>query len=287
MAEHAVTYLQLVGGFQFLKALQLAFVNVLSSRGETRWVLAEAAITNASNVALNLLFVRAGLGVSGIALATVLSLGVGLAWTASVVHFRLRVRLPLRLPARALWQHLRPILRIGLPGALEPISFQIMHVVLNATILSLGPQTMAARVYVLNFYLVSTVLWGVAFGMGTQITVARQVGAKNFEAAHQVLQRALRLTVAGNLVLCGLLYLAHRPLLGLLTSDPEVLRIAAPLFLIAPFVEVGRAFNIVAGGALRSSGDARFTAAVGTTMMWTIGLPGSYLLGKTFGLGRR
>jgi putative MATE family efflux protein len=198
MAEHAVVYLRLVGGFQFVKAVQLAFLNILNSRGETRWVLAEAALTNASNVALNLIFVRAGLGVVGIAAATVISLCLGLAWTVGVAHYRLRLRLPFGMPLRQLRQHLRPILRIGLPGAMEPVSWQSMHVVLNAVILTFGAQAMAARVYVLNLFLVTTILWGVAFGVGTQISVARQVGAGNFEGAHAVLHRALQLTVLGN-----------------------------------------------------------------------------------------
>jgi Na+-driven multidrug efflux pump len=79
--------------------------------------------------------------------------------------------------------------------------------------------------------------------------------------------------------------LLHRPLLATLTSDPKILELAAPLFLLGVLVEPCRAVNIVAGGALRSSGDARYTALVGTVMMWSVGVPACYFFGSRLGYG--
>lgn len=80
--------------------------------------------------------------------------------------------------------------------------------------------------------------------------------------------------------------LALQPLLvGVLTQDPAILAATRPLFVIGVFAEVGRAFNIIAGGALRSSGDARFVSLVGVSMMVLIGLPVCYLLGVSLGMG--
>lgn len=290
MAEDATTYLRIVGGFQFLRAIQIGFTNLLNSRGETRWVLAEAACTNLVHVLLNAAFLNGWFGipewgVAGIATSTVISLALGLCFTQCVVRFRLRVRLPWSLPWRALRERMRPILRIGLPAALEPISFQCTQLVLNLIVIGLGPEVLAARVYAFNFFMVSTILWAVAFGIGTQISVAHRVGAGLYEDANQVLERALRTTIIGNVVLCGVLSVVHPYLLGQLTRDPLVLEAARPIFLIAPLVEAGRAANIVAGGALRACGDSRFTAVVGTSLMWCVGVPMAYLLSTELGLG--
>jgi Na+-driven multidrug efflux pump len=70
-----------------------------------------------------------------------------------------------------------------------------------------------------------------------------------------------------------------------LTSDPAIVEAARPIFFIAPLVETGRAANIVAGGALRSCGDSRFTAVVGTLLMWCVGVPTSYTLSMGLGYG--
>ena len=71
---------------------------------------------------------------------------------------------------------------------------------------------------------------------------------------------------------------------------PEVLMGAAPnaaadVFTIGVLVEMGRAVNIVAGGALKSAGDAKFSAVVGGSLMWLLGVPSAYLLGGALGLG--
>lgn len=290
MAEDATTYLRIVGGFAFLKAIQIGFTNILNSRGETGWVLAEAATTNVIHVLLNMAFLHGSFGlprwgIAGIALSTVISLAIGLTLTLCVVRLKLGVRLPWCLPGRVFRQRLRPILRIGLPAALEPISFQCTQLVMNMIVIRLGATVLATRVYVFNFFMVTTVLWSVAFGIGTQISVAHRVGASLYDDASRVLERALLIAVSGNVVLCGALALVHPYLLSQLTSDPAVLAIAGPIFLIAPFVEAGRAANIVAGGALRACGDSRFTAVVGTLLMWGLGVPAAFALSTWLGYG--
>jgi len=290
MADDAATYLRIVGGGQVLKAVQIGFTNILNSRGDTRWVFAEALFTNIFHVLSNLAFLHGAFGlpqwgVAGIACSTLLSLSLGMSFTMLVVRFRLRVRLPWSTPWSLLWQRLRPILRIGLPGAMEPMSFQATQLVVNMFLIRLGAAVLAARVYAMNFFLLTTILWSVALGIGTQICVAHRVGASLHDDAHRVLKRALTLAIAGNLGLCALLALGHPWLLGFLTTDPAVVAAAHPIFFIAPLVEAGRAANIVAGGALRSTGDSRFTAVLGSALMWLVGVPASYTLSTRLGLG--
>jgi putative MATE family efflux protein len=286
----AATYLGILGSFQFLKATQIAYGNILNSRGQTKWVLAEALLSNACNVGLNLIFLRGAwgvprLGVAGVALATVLSLALGLAFTVCVAHLGLRIRFPRRLPPGHFRQRLRQVLAIGLPSALEPISYQCSQLVVNALIISWGAYALAARTYVVNFLMVTSILWAAAFGIGTQVLIAHRVGAQNFADANAQMRKGLKFAILGNLALSGLLALFHRPLLSLLTSDPKIHELAGPLFLLGLLVEPCRAVNIVAGGALRSSGDARYTALVGTVMMWSVGVPACYLFGRWLGYG--
>lgn len=290
MAHDATTYLRIVGGCIFLRAVQIGFTNILNSRGETRWTLAEAAFTNVLHVVLNGAFLYGWFGmprwgVAGIALSYVISLACGLSFTMCVVRFKLGVRLPWSLAWPELRELLRPILHIGLPSALEPISFQCMQLVLNLIVIQLGATVLAARVYAFNFFMVTTILWAVAFGIGTQISIAHRVGASLYDDANRVLQRALTITISGNLLLCAGLAAAHPLLLTQLTSDVSVIEAAHPIFLLAPLVEAGRAANIVAGGALRACGDSRFTAVLGTGLMWCVGVPMAYFFSTSLGLG--
>jgi putative MATE family efflux protein len=288
--EQASTYLSIIGSFQFLKALQIGYGNILNSRGKTKWVLCEAAVTNTCNIALNSAFLTGAfgvpkLGVAGVALSTVISLGLGLLFTMSVVHLGLRVRLPFP-PDRTLFANrLKRVLEIGLPSALEPIAYQGAQMTINALIVTWGAAALAARTYVVNFIMVSSILWGAAFGIATQVVIAHRIGAEDFAGANREMRRGLGYGIVGNLVITALLACFHRPLLSTLTSNQEILALASPLFLIGLLVEPSRAVNIVAGGALRSSGDARYVALVGSGMMWCIGVPICFLFGEWLGWG--
>lgn len=290
MLEHAASYLGVYGGCLFLKAVQMAYGSILNSRGQTRWVLAEALLTNLCNVALNVAFLRGAmglprLGVTGVALATVISLGVGLGFTMCVVHLKFQVHFPVTIERRELYGSLARILHIGVPSAMEPLSYQGMQMIINGLIVSWGPVALAARVYVLNLVMVTTILWALAFGIGTQIAIAHRVGANDFEDADRQLRRAVLFSVTGNLVLSSILVLFRHRLLSPFTSDLRVQHLASSLFVVGILVETGRAGNIVVGGALRSCGDARYTSTVAIAAMWCIGLPSCFLFGKTLGLG--
>jgi len=289
-AEYGKTYFGVLGSFQFIKAVQLAYGNILNSRGETRWVLIEAVATNVTNISLNVAMAEGVWGlprptVASVAGATVISLAFGMLFTIAIVHVRFRVRFPLRISLAELRARLGPVLHIGLPSAGEPVAYQCAQVVINTLVISYGAAALAARTYVTSFITISTILWSIALGVGTQIAISHRIGAGKFEEANRELHRALGLAMAGNLTIALLLTLFSHPLLGFLTRDPEVLRKAAPLFGIAIVVELGRAVNIVAGGALRSAGDARFSAVVGTSMMWLIGVGSAFLFGTLLGFG--
>lgn len=288
-AESAETYLAVMGGFQFLKAIQLAYGNILNSRGETRWVMVEAVATNLTNIGLNLAVLRGWLGVqpsvAAVASVTVTSLLFGMLFTVAVVHLRLGIRFPWRAPAKDLRQALRPVLGIGLPSASEPVVYQLAQVTINLLVISLGGAALAARTYVLSFVTISTVLLAIALGVGVQIGIAHRIGAGKLEEANALLHRALVHGVAGSGLVALGMAVFHRPLLGLLTQDESIVAAAAPLFALGVVVEMGRAVNIVAGGALRSSGDAKFTALAGGSLMWCLGVGGAYLFGGALGLG--
>jgi putative MATE family efflux protein len=288
-AEAAQTYMAVLGGCQVLKAVQLAYGNMLNSRGATRWVMVEAIATNLANIGLNFALYKGYFGVKAtvglVSGATMLALLFGMLFTIAVVHLQLGVRFPVRSSWPQLRAALRPILRIGLPSATEPVSYQVAQVVINLLVISLGARALATRTYVLSFVTISSVLWSLALGLGTQIAITHRVGAGKLEDANNAFHRALLYAIAGNGCIALGLALCHRPLLALLTQDPEIARIAAPLFALGVLVEMGRAVNIVAGGALRSTGDAGYAATVAPLLMWGIGVPAAFLFGGALGLG--
>ena len=288
-ADDAIRYQAIVGGTQFLRALHTGYANILYSQARTGVVAGSAVLTNVLNLGLNTLFLSGAIaalptGVEGVAWATVLSTLGGAVGVAFSVHSTLRLRF-CRIPWRQATRRLRPIVAIGLPSALEPVAYQGTQILVTRIVASFGTSALAARTYTFNLYMMTTILWSIALGTSTQILIARQIGAQTFEAADRQLRSSVCWAAGGNLLIVGLMWFAHPWLVGMLTEDPRIIELTRPLFSIAFLVEAGRAFNIVAGGALRSSGDARFASLAGVGLMCSVGVPVVYLLGVHAGLG--
>lgn len=287
--DAAETYMAVLGGTAVLPAIQFSYSNILNSRGATRLALVSAVANNVTNIGLNIALAHGMFGlhasVRTVACATALSLLTGLLINAAVVHLHLKIRFPWRATWDELKRALAPILRIGLPSASEPICYQLGQIAIGTLVISLGARALAARTYVFSIVMITTVLWSFALGVGTQIAIAHRVGANRLDEANAVLHRALGLAIAGNGGIALLLALFHAPVLSWFTSDSEIIRLAAPLFALGVVGEMGRAINIVAGGALRSSGDATYVALVGSVVMWAVGVGGAFTCAKLLGLG--
>lgn len=290
LRDHGATYLRWVGGAQFVRAAQFAYTNILNSKGMTRWTLAEGILMNLSNLGFNALFLSGAFGLNplefglrGVAWATVLSTILGLGLSMWVTHVVLGIHLPTEL-GPAFRRATRRIVAIGAPSALEPMAYQMSQMILISFIVSLGPAALAARTYTANVNLVS-VLWLVALGSAVQILVAHRIGETRFDAADAELKRALRWGGGGACAIALCLLCFRSPLVHFFTDDPEVVSIALPLFWVTLFSEPARTANIIAGGALRSSGDARFTALAGAAVMFGFSLPVCYVLGFVLDFG--
>src|SRR5690606_14948164 len=92
-------------------------------------------------------------GVEGVAIASVVSALVSLIFVASMAHFRLHIRLPLRRGVREFPQLIKPVLRIAAPSVLEPMSFQAYMIALNWIAASVSDLALKAKIYAYNTFL--------------------------------------------------------------------------------------------------------------------------------------
>jgi putative MATE family efflux protein len=288
IAGYASEYLWWVGGTQVLTALQQAISSILNSRGATRVSLVQAVSANVVNVGLNSallwgVFGRSD-GVTEVAWVTVTSKVVALAIGWLALRYQLRLQISLPRSVSVLKEALLPVIRIALPSVVEPLAFEGSQVFMTRLVVAMGPAALAARVYTFNLCILG-VLWSVALGVGTQILLAHRIGAGQLDAAQRQLRQSVRFAALGGFGIVALLNVVRVPVLSMFTSDEQVLALTEPLLLLGLLLELGRATNVVVGGALRSSGDARFASLVGASMMWLIAVPLSYFLGTVLGLG--
>lgn len=286
---YARTYLHIVGGFLFLQALINVFSSLIRTYGFTKQSMLVSLGMNVLHVGGNfaLIFGHFGLpalGVAGAAVSTVLSRAVALGVFVWMLYRVMPARMAPRDYVTFSLEYVRKILKVGVPSAVEQLTYQACQTVFLYYVTFLGPVSLAARQYAhsISQYVF---LCSLALGLGTSILVGRLVGARRTDDAYREalhgLKWALGITVAVDLVVI----LVRVPLIRLFTDNADIVQVAAQVIVIGFLLETGRAFNLVLINGLRAAGDATFTVYMGFLSMACMSLPLGYYLVFKLGLG--
>jgi len=287
IAGYSVDFLRIIGAGFVGRAIIAGLTNLLAARGLTKWNLGVSIGIVGLNILFNMLLVGElfGLpcmGVQGVAVATVLSWGIVCLTTLTLVMRRLGFH-PSWVLLRLGWKRvLRHLIRIGLPSAVEPIAYQLYQVALASQVVRLGKFALTARVYAANLANLP-VLFSYGLGFGAQILVSHLVGARDFATAHRRLKAAVAWGAGLSLASSVALAASGPWLLGLFSRDTGIVALGASLLWIDVLVQPAKAANIAITFSLRASGDSRFPAIVGSTLMWTVGIGAAF--GLAFGAG--
>ncbi|TCI37717.1 MULTISPECIES: MATE family efflux transporter [unclassified Exiguobacterium] len=287
--DYGLLFLQIVGLSLFTEALIMALSAVLRSHGMTKHAMLATLLIDVITAAGAMLAVTGwfGLpvtGVAGVAWAIViarLSAMVLLFW---IVKRRLMMRFPIKELIRPKRDDIKALLQIGVPSAGENLSYQFSQIVITGFIATMGDASLAARVYVMNLSMLAF-LFTVAIAQGTQLLIARDVGGKRFKEAYTRAVRTLKIAMFSSLVASLGLAVFGKSLLGLFTSNPDIIAVGIPILWATLILEPGRAMNIVLMGSLKSVGDVRFPVMIGIASMWGVAVVFSYLFGIQMGLG--
>jgi putative MATE family efflux protein len=287
IADHSVEFLRIIGAGFVGRAFIAGLTNLLAARGLTRWNLWVSVAIVGLNVVFNMLLVGGlfGLpcwGVQGVAVATVLSWGIVTLATLTLVVRRLDFR-PSWLVLALGWRRVRGhLIRIGMPSAVEPVSYQLFQVALASQIVRLGTLALTARVYAANVANLP-VLFSYGLGFGAQILVSHLVGARDFATADRRLKTAVAWGAGLSFLASLMLALIGPWVLRLFTRDDGIVMLGASLLWLDVVLQPAKAANIALTFSLRAAGDSRFPAVIGSSLMWTVGLGSA--LGLAFGLG--
>lgn len=287
--EYARSYLSIVGGAIFLQAVINSLAAIIRVHGFTKEAMFISLGMNIVHIIANymLIFGNWGapeMGVQGAAVSTVLSRGLALAvffWMLyRVMEFKPKLQDYLRLSK----ERVGKILQIGIPSAFEQIMYQSCQIIFLYYVTYLGESSLAARQYA-NSISMFIYLFAFAIGIGTSIIVGRMVGAGHQNHAYTRVWSSVRWASAATLAMITLVVLMRKPLMGLFTQDPEVLRLGTQVLLLSMVLETGRTINIVLINSLRAAGDAKYPVWIGMASMVGMSLPLGYVLVFLLDLG--
>ena len=227
---------------------------ILRAMGDSKRPLIFLVISCGLNIVMDILCVVVlELGVAGAALATVISQIIS-AGLILIVLCRLPKEYRLRIQKLRLCKDLlKRILLIGLPAGLQFITFDLSNVLIQSGINSFGDITVAAWTAYIKTDAITWMVSG-AFGVAITTFVGQNFGAQKYARIRQSVWVCMGMSVSLMAVLSTLMLLARHFILGIYTTDAEVVRVGAYIMLwIVPFNAVFMPVEVFAG-TMRGTG---------------------------------
>lgn len=284
----AAGYFKIVIQFSFLQAVISSISGIFRSYGRPKIAVCISLTVNLIVALFDYLIIFRPFeiplkGVNGIAAGYVLGEAIGL---LLAVFFLKKIPLGLSFSGKNIHtlRIIRKILRVGVPGGISSISYNLSQVVSTSIIAILGTAAISTKIYVSNivFYVY---VFGMSLGLSTSLFIGWLCGAGKYDQAYRLNLQNLKITITANLCLSALIYLFAEPLLSLFTSDPVILSAGKALMLVDILVEVGRGFNHIEENSLRGAGDVAYPMVVSMISCWTMSIFFSWFLGIRLGLG--
>lgn len=228
---------------------------ILRAVGDSKRPLYFLIVSCLTNIALDFLFVVTfRMGVAGAALATILSQALS---AVLVIIVLMRTRDMHRLELKKIrfdGRMFGRIIRIGLPAGLQSIMYSSSNVIIQASVNSLGTDTVAAWT---AYSKIDSVYWMIisAFGISATTFVGQNYGAGKKDRVRKGIRVCLGMSFGSTVLISLLLYHVGVYFYGLFTTDATVIQIGIDMLqYLVPFYFTYVAIEILSG-SLRGVGD--------------------------------
>ena len=259
-----------------------AFYNILSGilrgLGDSVSALAFLLLSTVLNIGLDIWFVAGfGMGVPGVALATVLAQGISavmcllkLLWMRDIFDLTFST---LRLRRDSALR----IVRIGVPSGITQAIMSLAMLVVQSLTNSMGETVIACNVIIMRVDGFA-MMPNMTFGQAMSVYTGQNVGAGKLDRVDQGLKEGTAMAVGFACTITVCLLLFGKYMFDLFTDTPELIELAYRMMRIMAGGYITIAVTQVLGGIMRGAGDT-------VTPMWislftTIGLrvPVAYIL---------
>lgn len=259
--DMSVLYIQITGGLTVASIAYNGVSAILRAIGDSKTPLYFLIFCSLLNVGLDLLFVlQFGMGVDGVAWATVISQGL----SAVACTFYMLKKYPRLRPDRDAWRFdpdvIKEFFSIGLPLCLQNLVLGIGMFVITAVINSFGSSIVAAYTIGNKTEQLATVSFSnIAFSFS--VYAGQNFGAKKYQRIRDGLKKGL-LIVSGMALLSTLvMWLFATPLAGFFmdTPDPAVLEGAVSMIHVEATLYIALGAIWTVNSTLRGIGCVKIT----------------------------
>lgn len=282
--DQSKLYLTIIFAGIFFSAGYNFISSVLMGLGDSVTPLYFLIFASILNILLDLAFiVKLGMGVEGVAFATVISQGAS--FIISVIYLNKKHPL-LKIKMKNLIYDndiFKMGLKLGIPSGIQQMLFAFGNIALQTLVNNYGTSAMAA------FGAGSKVETFIALpimnlGSAVSTFVAQNIGAGEKERVKRGVKSSIKIALYMSLVISALIIIYRSNLILLFNSDKDVVSIGSQyLLIIGPFfVFIGISF--ILSSAIKGAGDSMFAMLSSVFSLWLVRIPAAYILSKFFGV---
>lgn len=276
--EWCVEYLNIffygIAGFFFYNMLS----GVLRGLGDSVSALGFLLLAAALNVALDLLFVaKFGMGVPGVALATVIAQGI----SAVFCYIKLMrmgdlfdlnrstIRLDKKISGR--------IISIGVPSGVTQAIMACSMMVVQSLTNSMGEMVIAANVIIMRVDGFA-MMPNFSFGQAMSVYAGQNVGACRYDRVHKGVGQGTAIALSFSAVITVVLLFLSKYLFAIFTETTALIDLAGQMMRIMAVGYLAVSISQVLGGIMRGMGDTVTPMWISIVSTVVLRVPIAYIL---------
>ena len=243
----------------FIGSAGLAYYNILSGilrgLGDSMAALTYLLVSTVINIVLDLLFVaKLGMGVNGVALATVIAQLI----SAALCMFRLMRMADIfelkKSHLKLQKQYTMRVVQLGLPSGITQAILSMAMIVVQSLTNSFGEMFIAANVIVMR---VDGFAMMPNFSFGTAMTTyaGQNVGARMDARVDKGAKQGTLIAMGTSAVITGLILIFGKSLMGIFTKTPELVNLSRDMMGILAVGYIAMAVTQSLSGVMRGAGD--------------------------------
>jgi len=243
----------------FIGSIGAGFYNILSGvlrgLGDSISALLYLIVASILNIILDLLFVvKFGMGVNGVALATVMAQTVSallcllkLSRMKDVFDFQFSyIRFNKKESAR--------IIQLGLPTGITHIIMSMAMIVMQSLTNSFGEVLIAANVIIMRVDGFA-MLPNISFGTAMTTYAGQNVGAKKYDRVNKGAKQGTIMAVGTSIFITTMILLSGKQLMGLFTNSSSLVDLSMSMMKILAIGYTAVAITQSLSGVMRGAGD--------------------------------
>lgn len=280
--QTAMPYFLIVAVPCVFLCLQLILSACLRAMKDTKTPMYVTGASNILNLVLNFVFLKLGLGIFGLGLATTISRGLAMAVMGRVLLGKRNINLFSRNGLRR--EEFYTLLKIGVPAGMEKLIMRVGQLIYNGMILSIGTYAYVAH-NVAGTIESYSYIPAMGFGLAVSTMTGVFLGEKNIDGAKTAVKETYLLSTVVMIGIGAVFYLFAPQLAALFSETAAVQEQVVRVLRIIAWFQPFAALVQIMTGALQGAGDTRFPMYATFIGIWGLRIGLGYFLAVPSGMG--